>query len=36
MAETPVVHIGENSPEKVALELMEKVAAVEGLGFFRY
>lgn len=29
MADAPVVHIGENSPEEVAFRLMEKVASVE-------
>ncbi len=30
MADTPVVHIGENSPEQVAYRLMIDVANVEG------
>ena len=30
MAETSVIHIGENSPEYVAFRLMEKIAASEG------
>lgn len=30
MADAPVVHIGENSPEKIALKLMEVVAKIEG------
>ena len=29
MSDKPVVHIGENSPEHVALELMRKIASVE-------
>jgi len=29
MADAPVVHIGENSPEFVAYRLMEKIFAVE-------
>lgn len=29
MADAPVVHIGENSPEKVALDLMQMIAKVE-------
>jgi hypothetical protein len=29
MADAPVVHIGENSPEKVALDLLRMVASVE-------
>lgn len=33
MANAPVVHIGENSPQKVALELLEKIAAVEQRAF---
>jgi hypothetical protein len=33
MADAPVIHIGENSPEKVAFDLMEKIAAVEGRAF---
>jgi len=35
MADNTVVHIGENSPEQVALKLLEKVAAVEGKAFHR-
>jgi hypothetical protein len=31
MAEQPVVHIGENSPEQVAFRLMEMIAAVENV-----
>jgi hypothetical protein len=30
MADAPVVHIGENSPEEVAYKLMERIAFVEG------
>jgi len=33
MADAPVVHIGENSPEKVAFDLMERIAVVEGRAF---
>lgn len=29
MADAPVVHIGENSPEKIAYKLLENVASVE-------
>lgn len=29
MAETPVVHIGENSPEQIAFRLMEMIANCE-------
>jgi hypothetical protein len=32
MADAPVVHIGENSPEHVAFALMNKVFAAEGKG----
>lgn len=31
MADAPVVHIGENSPEQVAFRLLERVASVEGI-----
>lgn len=30
MADAPVVHIGENSPEKIAYELLEAIASNEG------
>jgi len=30
MADAPVVHIGENSPEEVAFKLMKTIADVEG------
>ena len=30
MADQPVVHIGENSPEQVAFKLMLNIARVEG------
>ena len=30
MADAPIVHIGENSPEQVAFKLMEIVAHLEG------
>jgi hypothetical protein len=30
MADNAVVHIGENSPEKIAYDLMETVLALEG------
>lgn len=30
MAEKSIVHMGENSPEKVALDLFHMVASVEG------
>jgi hypothetical protein len=33
MADAPVVHIGENSPEKVAYDLMIAVATTEGMKF---
>ena len=32
MADAPVVHIGENSPEQVAFKLMEVIAAAEKVG----
>lgn len=35
MADAPVVHIGENSPEKVALTLVEYLARMEGLVLFK-
>lgn len=35
MADQNVVHIGENSPEEVALKLVRLVADVEGRAFFR-
>lgn len=35
MADTPVVHIGENSPEEVALKLLEKVSQVERRPLYR-
>ena len=35
MADAPVVHIGENSPEHVAYRLMHEIAAVEGIVFYR-
>jgi hypothetical protein len=31
MADRPVVHIGENSPEQVAFRLMEAIVRVEGV-----
>jgi hypothetical protein len=34
MSDTPVVHIGENSPEEVAFKLMEKVARLEKKIFY--
>ena len=34
MADQPVVHIGENSPEQVAFKLMELIARVERKSFF--
>ena len=33
MADASVVHIGENSPEKVALKLLELIATVENVSF---
>jgi hypothetical protein len=30
MAESSIIHVGENSPEYVAFKLMEKIAASEG------
>ena len=36
MADAPAVHIGENSPEQVAFKLMEKIAAVERVGFYAH
>jgi hypothetical protein len=35
MADQPVVHIGENSPEHVAFRLMEVIARVEGIELYR-
>lgn len=35
MADQPVVHIGENSPEQVAYRLLEDVARVEGKVFWK-
>lgn len=35
MADAPVVHIGENSPEKIAYMLMERIADLEGRSLFR-
>lgn len=35
MADAPVVHIGENSPEKIAHLLLHEIARVEGKIFFR-
>lgn len=29
MADAPVVHFGENSPEKIALKLLEVIASIE-------
>ncbi|MEX0955214.1 MAG: hypothetical protein WDZ83_08395 [Rhizobiaceae bacterium] len=34
MADAPVVHIGENSPEQVAFKLLATVAHAEGKGIF--
>jgi hypothetical protein len=34
MADAPVVHIGENSPEYVALKLAEVVARIEGKSLY--
>jgi hypothetical protein len=31
MADAPVVHIGENSPEEVAYKLLREVARAEGM-----
>lgn len=33
MADQPVVHIGENSPEKIAFTLMREIASCEGVTF---
>lgn len=33
MADAPVVHIGENSPEKVAHTLLHEIARIEGKTF---
>lgn len=30
MADTPVVHIGENSPEQIAYKLLQTIASNEG------
>jgi len=35
MADAPVVHIGENSPEEVAYKLFQMVANVEGKKLYR-
>jgi hypothetical protein len=35
MADAPVVHIGENSPEHVAYRLLRDVASVEGFIFHK-
>ena len=35
MADAPVVHIGENSPEHIAHRLMHEIAIVEGKSFQR-
>ena len=35
MAEQAVVHIGENSPKRVAYRLMENIASVEGKLFYQ-
>ena len=32
MAHSPVVHLGENSPEQVAYKLMRDIALAEGIG----
>lgn len=34
MVDAPVVHIGENSPEEVALKLLDKIASVERVTFY--
>ena len=34
MADSAVVHIGENSPEQVAYKLMQHIASVEGKEFY--
>lgn len=34
MADAPVVHIGEHSPEWVAFKLMERIAAAEKVSLF--
>ena len=33
MADAPVVHIGENSPEHVAYQLFHHIVAIEGKSF---
>lgn len=35
MADAPIVHIGENSPEKIAYMLMERIADLEGKSLYR-
>ena len=35
MADEPVVHIGENSPEHMAYRLLKDIALVEGKSFHR-
>ena len=35
MADAPVVHIGENSPQYIAYRLMHEIATVEGKSFQR-
>jgi hypothetical protein len=35
VADAPVVHIGENSPEQVAYKLLENVASVERKSFHK-
>lgn len=35
MADAPVVHIGENSPEKVALDMTRYILGQEGANFSR-
>ena len=34
MADAPVVHVGENSPEEVAFKLLHEVAAAESMEMF--
>lgn len=34
MADAPVVHIGENSPEHVAFQLLNTIASIEGIKLY--
>lgn len=35
MADEPVVHIGENSPEQIAWRMLETIARVEGMSLYK-